>query len=204
VHRGDTGDRPNIIVVDSSGSKNHDYYDFCIDRGVRIASINNRLYATGAHAWAFAHHPDIDFFFNIFDSLVVQSNCDEFMQRPVTAIRHWHSTQHGWGWDADGTGLEVWGGRQLERMGIPMPNAYHGIMGPMMFVQRSVLKKLYDIGYLFTQTTSSYLQCAMERVAGITLEFLGYSVVDSLQGTHVTHQSPYSEEYVRKIDMARV
>ena len=50
-------DKPDIVVVDS-GSSDKSYFDFCIDRGVKIASINNRLYATGAHAWAFVHHPE--------------------------------------------------------------------------------------------------------------------------------------------------
>lgn len=196
-------DNPRIVVVDS-GSPDKSYFDFLIDRGVRIASINNQLYATGAHAWAFVHHPDIEFFYLVFDSLIVTANLDEFQQRPLTTIRHWHSSEHDWGWDEDGTHLSVWGGEQLARMGVPMPTAYHGIMGPLMFAHRSVLQSLYDLGYWFTQTTSAYKQCATERVIGICLEHLGHDVTQSLQGTHIRHESPYDESFVRKLDMARI
>jgi hypothetical protein len=196
-------ENPRIVVVDS-GSSDKSYFDFLIDRGVRIASINNQLYATGAHAWAFVHHPDIEFFYLVFDSLIVTANLDEFQQRPLTIVRHWHSTEHDWGWDEDGTHLSVWGGEQLARMGVPMPTAYHGIMGPMMFAHRDVLQSLYDLGYWFTQTTSAYKQCATERAAGIVLEHLGFDVTQSLQGTHTRHEDPYSEAFVKKIDMARI
>ena len=196
-------DKPQILVVDA-GSDDQSYFDWCMERGVKIASINNQLYATGAHAWAQRHYPEVDFFYMIFDSLIVQSNCDEFRNRPLTVVRHWHSSQHDWGWDADGTHLSVWGNEQLDRMGIPRTNDYTGIMGPMMFVDRSVLEKLDHIGYWFTQVTSSYLHCAQERVAGITLEHLGHDIASvSLQGTHITHESPYDETYVAKRNMGR-
>lgn len=195
-------DDPKILVVDSA-SPDKSYFDGLIDRGVRIASIHNTLYGVGAHAWAYRHHPDVDYFYLLFDSLVVQANLDDLQARPVTAIRHWHSLQHDWGWDADGTHLSVWGAAQLARMGIEMPETYHGIMGPMLFAQRAVLERMDQLGFWFTQTTSAYKQCAMERVAGIVLEHLGYPVTDSLQGAHAGHWDPYDESLVRKIDMAR-
>jgi hypothetical protein len=197
-------DHPDIIVVDSAGSTNHDYFDFCIDRGVKIASINNQLYATGAHAWSFVHHPDYDFFNLIFDSVIVQSNLDHLQEQPLTTLRHWPSSMHDWGWDeTNGDHLSIWGAQQLDRMGIPFTTEYIGIMGPVMFAQRAVLKSLYDCGYFFTQVTNAHLQCAMERIAGIALVHLGWDVSNSLQGVHSSHGAIYDESMIRKVDLAR-
>lgn len=196
-------DKPNIVVVDS-GSSDKSYFDFCIDRGVKIASINNRLYATGAHAWAFVHHPEVVYFNLIFDSVIVQANLDHLHEQPLTTFRHWPSSLHDWGWDSQGEHLSVWGNQQLDRMGIPRTNDYVGIMGPILFAQREVLKSLYDVGYFFTQVIDSYLHCAMERVAGITLDYLGWDVQNSLQGIHTSHCAQYDETYVRKLDLGRL
>ncbi len=195
---------PKILVVDS-GSEDKSYFDFCFERGVKVASINNQLFGFGAHAWAFRHHPDVDFFYFIFDSLIVTGNCDRFRNRPLTVMRHWHSSEHDWGWDeTTGAHLSIWGRQQLERMGVPFPESYHGVMGPMYFMDRPTCEKLDNIGYWFAQTTNKHLQCAQERIAGVTLEYIGLDVPSvSLQGGHTVHSAHYPEGYVHKIDLAR-
>ncbi len=193
---------PKILVVDS-GSPDRSYLDLCVDMGCKVAPINNKLYGFGAHAWAIRHYGEVEFFYLIFDSLIVQSNCDEFRERPVTAIRHFSSQVHDWGWDENGAHLSGWGHEQLARMGVPVPAQYSGLMGPMAFMQRDVIDKLDHMGYFFTQTSSKYLLCGMERVSGIVLESMGIDVTQSLQGPHGRHEDVYDETYVRKINMAR-
>jgi hypothetical protein len=196
-------DNPIIIVVDSD-SDDKSYLSWCVNHGCRIGPTNNHLRAFGAHAWAYRHNPDADFFYLTFDSVIINANLDYLQERPVTAIRHWSNAMHGWGWDGAGTPLEVWGGQQLERMGIPFPDAYTGIMGPVMFAQKETCDELDKIGYWFAQTTTEYEHCAMERVAGISLAHIGYPITESLQGFHTTHSAEYPENAVRKIDLARV
>ena len=196
-------ENPTILVVDSD-SDDKSYLNWCVDHGCRIGPTNNHLRAFGAHAWAYRHHPDFDYFYFIFDSLIVQSNLDKYQHRAVTAMRHWPSVLHGWGWDHDGTPLEVWGKEQLDRMGIWMPENYTGIMGPMMFANKSVCDALDAIGYWFAQTETGYQHCAMERVAGITLAHIGYPITESIQGVHTSHWATYDESMVRKINLARV
>lgn len=195
-------DDPIIIIVDSD-SPDKSYLNWCVDQGCRIGPTNNHLRAFGAHAWAYRHNPDADFFFFTFDSVIVQSNLDHLQSAPVTAIRHWTNAMHSWGWDHDGTPLEVWGGEQLERMGIPFPESYTGIMGPVMFAQMEVCRKLDDIGYWFAQTDTGYRHCAMERVAGISLAAIGHPIENSLQGWHTNHWAEYPENQIRKINLAR-
>lgn len=196
-------DNPKILVVDSA-SADKSYFDWLAERGVQIAPINNQHYGIGAFGWAYRHYSDQDFFYLIYDSLIVQCNLDQFQERQLTTIRHWHHTQHDWGWDQDGVHLAEWGGRQLDRMGVPRTEDYHGIMGPMFFAQASVMAQLDEIGFWFTTPETKYELCAMERVTGIVLEHLGHRVTGSLQGVHTHHGDNYDESFVRKLDMARM
>ena len=194
---------PKILIVDSD-SADKSYLRWCYRKHCAVANIHNQLQGFGAHAWAMRHYSDIDFFYLIFDSLIITSNLDHFRDRPLTTIRHWPSSMHDWGWDAQGDHLSLWGKEQLDSMGIPMSDSYNGIMGPMMFAQRQVLEQLDRLGYWFIQTTDKYKQCGMERVAGIVLEHLGYDVTRSLQGVHTDHYAPYDEQFVRKLNLGRL
>jgi len=195
---------PKILIVDS-GSPDRSYLEFCIRLGCKTAPINNKLYSFGAHAWAIRHYGEVPYFFLIMDSLIVQSNCDHLREQPVTTLRHWPNSMHGWGWDSNGVPLEEWGGEQLDRMGVPMPSEYVGTMGPVLFAQREVIDKLdFELGYWFCQTDDKYKLCAMERVQGIVLAHLGYDPSNSLQGIHTRHEADYPEGVVRKINMARM
>ena len=100
-------DDPIIIIVDSD-SPDKSYLNWCVDQGCRIGPTNNHLRAFGAHAWAYRHNPDADFFCMIFDSLHIQKNLDYLQSAPVTATRHWPNSMHDWGWAEDGTHLSVW------------------------------------------------------------------------------------------------
>lgn len=196
-------DRPQILVVDS-GSEDRSYLEWCLDHGCKVAPINNKLYSFGAHAWAMRHYGEVNYFYFMMDSLIVNANLDEFRERPVTVMRHFSSQVHDWGWTETGEHLSVWGHHQLERMGISVPSAYHGVMGPIYFMQRDIIDKLDHMGYFFTQTSSKYLLCGMERVSGIVLESIGVDVTRSLQGHHGHHDDPYDETFVRKLNMARM
>jgi hypothetical protein len=196
-------DNPPIVVVDSD-SDDKSYLKWCRDRGCIVADIGNHGYAHGAFAFAVRGFPNAEHYALIFDSLIVTANLDHLESQPLTTIRHWSNSEHDWGWDRNSVHLSVWGNQQLHRMGIPFPTSYHGILGPAMFAQRSVIDRLLAIGYYDTQIYDAFEHCGLERVAGICLEALDYSVTDSLQGTHYSHDSHYSEEYIRKINMARV
>jgi hypothetical protein len=191
-----------ILIVDSD-SPDKSYFSWATERGCNVADIKNHGYAHGAFRSGIRAYPNESFYYLMFDSLIVNANLDDLRDRPVTAIRHWSNREHDWGWDRNGDHLSIWGNRQLHRMGVSFPTEYHGIMGPVMFLQRRVVDRLDGIRYWDTQIHDAYENCGLERVAGICLEALDYSVTDSLQGVHINHDSHYPEDVVRKIDMAR-
>ncbi len=134
----------------------------------------------------------------------MQDNLDHLRKDPLTTVRHWSSNDHGWGWDSAGIPLEVWGGEQLDRMGVPLPSNHTGTMGPMLFAQREVIDRLdLELGYWFCRPDDKWRLCGMERVQGICLAHLGYDPSNSLQGSHGRHEDPYPENAVRKVNMAR-
>lgn len=191
-----------ILIVDSD-SPDKSYFDWATERGCNVADIKNHGYAHGAFRFGIRAYPNEPFYNLIFDSVIVTTNLDYLQDRPFTAIRHWSQNDHDWGWDSHGEHLSVWGNRQLRRMGIEYPSAYHGILGPCMFVSAHVVDELENIGYWDTIIADAYEHCGLERVAGIVLDRLDYSVTESLQGVHYSHFSHYDESAVRKIDMAR-
>lgn len=197
-------DNPKILVVDS-GSQNRSYLNWCLDHHCKVAAINNQLYSFGAHAWAMRHYGEVEFFAFIMDSLLITGNLDHLEKQPLTTVRHFSSSVHDWGWDSTGEHLSVWGKEQLDRMGVPLPDVYTGILGPIMFANRDVIDRLdYELGYWFTQTTDKFQLCGMERVAGICLSHLGYNPENSLQGHHWRHEDAYDESLVMKLNMARM
>ena len=192
----------HILIVDSD-SPSKDYFDWATERGCNVADIRNHGYAHGAFRFGVRAYPNEDWYALIFDSMIVTANLDDLKSRPVVALRHWSNREHDWGWDSESVHLSVWGNRQLQRMGIEYPASYTGIMGPAFFAQRQVIDRLEAIGYYDTEIEDSYQHCGLERVAGICLEALDYSVTESLQGVHTTHWDTYDESFIKKLNMAR-
>jgi hypothetical protein len=192
----------DILVVDSA-SDDRSYFDDLADFGVTIADIGNLHYGHGAFRHAYRQFP-ADFYFLVYDSLMVNAPLHQFESCPLTTVRHWDSNAHGWGWDQDGTDLAVWGGEVLDRLGMRLPAAYTGIMGPMWFAQTETLAALDRVGYWDIPVNTKYEVCAMERVTGIVFEQLGYRPGTSLQGDHTSHDAAYDETYVTKINVGRM
>ncbi len=99
--------------------------------GARVATYSaahNPHYGPGAFARAVAEHPSIDFFYLVFDSLIVNANLDWCQERPLTTVRWFDSARHGWGWNDDtGEPLDDW----ARTRGVQIPPRFAGIMGPL-------------------------------------------------------------------------
>lgn len=193
-----------VLVVDSD-SPDRSYFDGLSD--VTIADIHNTQYGVGAFAHAYRNF-DADFYYLIYDSLMVNAPLHQFEQEELTTIRHWRGGAHRWGFWPDGTDLAFWGAAQLERIGIPWNpgnDNYVGMMGPMWFCPRHVLEELDELGYWEINVPSKIELCGMERLTGIALQYLGYSPSHSLQGEHTYHSDPkYDTRFVTKLDLGRM
>ncbi len=186
--------------------KGHDVVDGCVQsiqdhhpgaHVTRVSAEVNKHYGPGAFKYAFDYYPDVDFFYFVFDSLLIHANLDHLQEHDVTTVRWFDSNVHGWGWNDDtGEPLDDW----ARARGVQIPEHYLGIMGPMLMAPREVIEKA-DLFRLMP--TNRYEQCALERCWGIWLEEAGYDVTHSLQGEHRGHFDDYPDEYVTKLEMHR-
>jgi len=191
-----------ILIVDSA-SEDKSYFN-CLE-DVEIADINNVNYGTNAFKYALDNYPEEQFFYCIYDSLLLHNSLEHLKLNPLTVIRHFCSPPTGIGWNADGTSLSVWANRQMHvHMGIGLPDTYTGVMGPMLMCDRSVLENLSDLGFFSILPTNKYELCAMERILGCALYHLGCKIEEnSLQGEMVDFFGQYDNTYVEKVNMAR-
>ncbi len=164
---------------------------------VTHSAEHNSHYGPGAFRYAFDVYGHFDFYYFVFDSLLVHANLDFCQDHDVMTVRWFDSNVHGWGWNDDtGEPLDDW----ARDRGVQIPKHYRGIMGPMLMAPRAVIEKA-DLFRLMP--TNRYEQCALERCWGIWLEEAGYDVTNSLQGEHKGHFDPYPDEYVTKLEMHR-
>lgn len=163
---------------------------------VTVSAEWNKHYGPGAFKHVFEANLDVDFFYFIFDSLIINDNLDDLMESELTTIRHFDYPENGWGWDEDGTPLDQW----ARDRGVVTPDAFSGVMGPMICAHRSVIEAA-DLFRILP--TSAYEQCALERCWGIWLTEAGYDVTNSLQGPMHGFWDDYDESRVKKIAMAR-
>jgi hypothetical protein len=191
-----------ILIVDSA-SEDKSYFDRL--EGVEIADINNVHYGTNAFKFAFDNYLEEQFFYCIYDSLLLNNSLKHIKTIPLTVVRHFFSPPTGIGWNSEGISLSVWANQQMNtHMGIGLPDIYTGVMGPMLMCNRSVLKDLSDLGFFSILPTNKYELCAMERILGCALSHLGYRIEESsLQGEMVDFFGQYDNTYVEKVNIAR-
>lgn len=191
-----------ILIVDSA-SEDKGYFDRL--EGVEIADIDNVNYGTNAFKYAVDNYPEEQFFYCIYDSLLLHNSLEHLKMSPLTVVRHFCSPPTGIGWDADGTSLSVWANRQMYiHMGFTLPESYVGVMGPMFMCNRHVMEDLDQIGFFSILPTNKYELCAMERILGCALTRLGYKIEEnSLQGEMFDFFGQYDNTYVEKVHVAR-
>ncbi len=181
-----------ILVVDSASDDRS--YLGALD--CDTADIENRHYGPGAFAYAVESNPDEDFFYLLFDSLIVRDNLDDLREHDLTTVRWFDSATTGWGWDEHGNPLDMW----AHNRGVNIPSRFKGVMGPMIAASREVIEKADLFRVL---PTTKYEQCALERCWGIWLQAAGYDPAHSLQGEMRGFFDPYPNERVEKVTFAR-
>lgn len=191
----------DVMVVDSD-SEDRSYFAEVEKLGAQVLDAHNRNYGVGGFRRGVDVADDYDRYWFLFDSLLVNRPL-ELNDQPLTTVRYFEHPPTPWGADRMGADLYLWGAAALSRIGINCPAVYAGVFGPMWFCDAQVVDDLRRAGFWSLLPDDKWQACAMERVAGIVLERLGYDVRNSLQGRHVGHYDPYDETFVTKLDMAR-
>lgn len=190
-----------IVVVDSVSPDRS--YMRRMPRSVVVADVANTGYAPGAFAWAYKHL-DAPFWSLIHDSLLIHDNLDDLKAVPVTSVRRFPYPETGWGWDAGGVPLIMWGAVSLARVGLDIPDRFDGLFGPMLFAQDGVMADLDRLGLFDIVASDKFEACAMERVWGVALHAAGHDLrVSSLQGEMTDFFGSYPQHRVEKVHLDR-
>lgn len=193
----------DLIVVVDSCSYDRAYLVELVDRFGCDVVVGNRNYATNAYRLAWERYPDEAAYACIHDSFLVHDNLDDLAGADLTTVRHFEFPAVGWGWDAAGVPLEIWGEAQLARIGIGVPPEFTGVMGPMWFASNQTMRALDNAGFFTVLPADKYQLCAMERMAGIVFEDLGLDPRNSLQGEMRDFYGRFDTSRVEKLICGR-
>lgn len=190
-----------IVVVDSA-SPDKSYFDKL--NGVDILDVENRYYGVNAFKYAWMRYQDQQFYYCIYDSLLLNQSIESFRKYELTTFRYFKTPPTGVGHDESGNDLSIWIDAQLRKhIGVGMPSSFTGVMGPMWMCGEDVMWDLFTTGLFDILPTSKWELCAMERIVGIVMEHRGYDPTNSIQGEMFGFFDPYDETYVTKVNMAR-
>lgn len=195
-HPGET-----VVVVDSY-SEDKTYWFDC-NGHIEFWDIENINYGTNAFGEVYKAYPNEDFYYCIYDSLILQDNISYLEQFDVTAFRYFKTPPTGWGVDMNGRNLYTWAQEQVDWL---IPQVFRGIMGPMFVASNEVMRALDEVYNIFDiKPKNKWELCAMERLYGIALENLGYDFwTHSPQGEMIDFFARYPEDKVKKINAARM
>jgi hypothetical protein len=192
-----------IAVVDSD-SEDKSYFNF-LDDDIIIHDIQNKNYTLEAFFQAYIRNPDEDFFYNIHDSIIIQSDLSFIKDKELTVMRYWDSPPVPMGRDKNDNDLVDWANPiMIDNLGYGVPGFYKGIFGPIFMCSRKVMDDMSHAGFFNIKPEDKWQACAMERITGIVLENLGYDVTNALQGPGGEINAKYDETYIKKIHLLRM
>jgi hypothetical protein len=196
-----------IVVVDSDSSDISYYYDIASDNTV-VYDAHNVNYGTNAYSIGFESRPDENYYYCIYDSLILQDNISYLEEYAVTAFRYFKTPHTGWGFDEKGENLALWAmANMMDKTHIPTTkmNKFHGVFGPMFVASNKVMRELSGVGIFEIKPENKWQLCAMERIYGIALEYLGYDFwTHAPQGEMWDFFGGFPEDKVKKINAARM
>ena len=192
-----------IAVVDSNSADTS--YLSELDKDIIIYDIKNNNYTLEAFYQAYLDNQDEEYFFNIHDSIIIQSDLSFVKQKDLTVLRYWHSPPVPMGRNKDDSDLVDWANPIMnQHLGYGVPAMYKGVFGPIFMCKKKVMDDLTNCGFFNIKATDKFEACAMERITGIVLENLGYDVTNALQGSGGEIYGNYDETYMKKIHLLRM
>lgn len=176
-----------IVVVDSC-SDDKSYFSkldvFDIIEG-------NTNYEIGAYLKAFEKYPNENFYYNIHDSVLVNSiiplNCN------IKTLQYFDCI-----WDSY---EQKEYGRSV--IGDNVDSTFYGCFGSIFFTSNTIMKSVYEFFKDKHLPTKKSESCAYERILGIFFYMNGYDIRDSIQGKHINFEHCYDTSLIQKIFLKR-
>lgn len=187
-HPGDS-----IIVCDSNTPNQQEikhlekYYQFEYPQVKILAGDTCFTWGALLRALENTEHKNFDKVCLIQDSMILNSNMDEFLSRSETSTPCWFYSFLGWGPGHGGYGFadeaqKNWAVQTMrDKIGLEWPDeVFHGTLGGTFFVTPEVITKMIEIGMGNIKVTCKSDDQAMERIVGYVIHnILGYKFYEN-------------------------
>lgn len=200
-----------ILIVDSDSEDKSYFENVSNYEKVSVLDVKNKNYDTGAYWCAYRSRKDVDYFFFIQDTVMVANDLTQYLNKEFISLRYFESIRAVGGFyrlrsrlDAlkfvaqkfigkkrkyDGFGFDNqeqmdWVIDKLKGISINVPPVYLSVFGPVLFINKELMRRLEQINVNAIMPENKLQQMAMERVWGICLMRLGIDITNSIQGNH--------------------
>ena len=193
----------DIICVVDSGSPDKSYFNQIIEYDVIIEDINNQNYIDGAIWYCYEKYKDIDYFFILHDSMVVNENLTPITNNDFTVFSYFK----GLPFDSEQQlkySIDMINSVNLDINNIQL-NTLAGLFGTSFYCKRKILDDLKELGLNRILPTNKLEACASERIWGIFLHKLGIDIRLNYLRTFINQNTEFDNKtnYITKIFAGR-
>jgi hypothetical protein len=167
----DVGHTEDICVVDSN-SEDKSYFDHIKKYNVIIEDISNINYVDGAIWHCYEKYKDVDFFYVLHDSMIINHNLTPITKNDFTAFCYFYNK------NALHLSESQYAIQKLHSVGEDVSNMENivGLFGITFYCKRYVLDELKKQNLHMILPRSKLEMCGSERIWGYYLWKLGYDI----------------------------
>ena len=168
----DAGHTDDICVVDSK-SEDKSYIDHIKKYNVIVEDITNVHYIDGAIWHCYEKYKDVDFFYVLHDSMVVNNNLSPITKNDFTAFCYFNFDQNGLHFPESQYAIQ-----KLHSLGEDVSNMENivGLFGITFYCKRYVLDELKKQNLHKILPNSKIEMCGSERIWGYYLWKIGFDI----------------------------
>jgi hypothetical protein len=198
----DSGNKEIICIVDS-GSPDKSYFKEIEPYNVIIEDINNQNYVDGAIWYCYEKYTDIEFFYFIHDSMIINKNLTPISNNDLTVFSYFE------GLPFDSEAQLIYSLDKINSVSLDISdvilNSLAGLFGTSFYCKRKILDELKRLGLNKILPTNKLEACASERIWAIFLYKLGIDIRINNLRTFINQNTEFDNKtnYITKIFAGR-
>jgi hypothetical protein len=192
-------DNKDIICIVDSDSPDKSYFNQVLEYDVIIEDINNQNYIDGAIWYCYEKYTDIDFFYVLHDSMIVNKILTPITDNDFTVFSYFE----GLPFDSEQQlkySIDMINSVNLDINDVQL-NTLAGLFGTIFFCKRKILEELKNLGLNKILPTNKLEACASERIWGIFLYKLGINIRLNYLRKFINQNTEFDDKtnYITKI-----
>ncbi len=198
----ESGNSDSICVVDSN-SPDKSYFSEIEQYGVVVEDIENKHHIDGAIWHCYEKYPDVEFFYILHDSMIVNKNLTPISKNDLTVFGFFE----GLPFDSDvqyNYSMSKIAEVGLDLTGVEL-STLAGLFGTTLYCKRTILDDLKRLGLNTILPTNKLEAQASERIWGIFLHKLGFDIRLNTLREFINQNTEFTNKtnYITKIFVGR-